>query len=297
MANHIVLRMPTASAPKVRALFETHGFEFKDLAHAFWTAKGPSCGITFYRSGKLMLQGKGCAAWHQVLMAEDAEAKPYASALAKHPSPAPQLWIGTDEAGKGDYFGPLVVSGCAVRLDQLDLLQTLAVDDSKRRADASVREIARSLRSIVVFETISISPKRYNELIGTMRTVNNIMIWAHCQVIERLLERTKADFVLVDRFVSDEKMRARLGPLGKATRFAQRPKAEEDPAVAAASILARSAYINALWQLREQFGVHFPGGAAAQTLAAGREFLVVHGRERLGEVGKLHFSTTQQFGG
>ncbi len=297
MANHIVLRMPKEDAPKVRAHFEKNGFEFKPQNHAFWTAKGPSCNVTFYHSGKLMLQGKACGEWHQTLMAENASAKPYASALAKHPSPPPQMWIGTDEAGKGDYFGPLVVSGCAIRLDQLELLQTLAVDDSKKRADSSVREIARNLRSIVVFETISIGPARYNELIRKMRTVNNIMVWAHCQVIENLLERTQSDFVLVDRFVKDAQMRARLGPLGKETRFAQRPKAEEDPAVAAASILARSAYLGALWTLREQFGIHFPGGAAAATLAAGREFLTVHGRDRLHEVGKIHFSTTEQFGG
>lgn len=299
----ITLKRDPVEAPQLRAFFSAQGFTFKDIPYAFWQAQGLGCSATLYHSGKLLMQGKEAAAWRHKLSGAQPGAGPYAEALAKHPLPAPKAWIGTDETGKGDYFGPLVVSGVCVYPDQLELLAELGVDDSKALSNARVPELARAVEALGWSETIVISPPRYNQMQAQMGTVNKVMAWAHAKVIENLLAGREdrapcgADFVLVDRFTGEAEMGRALGPLARAVRFEQRPKAEDDPAVAAASVVARAAYLRRLKALSRAYGMTLPGGAGAPTLSAGRAFLERHGRDQLGEVAKLHFRTTQQIGG
>ena len=59
------------------------------------------------------------------------------------------IWIGTDEAGKGDYFGPLVVAGFALERSRVELLAELAVGDSKTLADSRMREMDEALRACI----------------------------------------------------------------------------------------------------------------------------------------------------
>lgn len=291
------LKLPPAEAPRLRVFFLDHGFELKDAPYAFWQARGPGCIATFYQSGKLLVQGPEADAWRGLLGDETPDARPFYRALAAHPTPAPVEWIGTDEAGKGDYFGPLVVAGVSLPREQIELLHTLGVDDSKALADARLPEMEQAIKAVCDTETLVITPTKYNELYSKMGNLNRLLAWAHGKVIENLLERRPADFVLVDQFANDQTMHRALGPRGKASRFAQRPRAEADPAVAAASVLARNAYLRNLGALSRRFGVRLHPGAGAPTLASGRAFLEQCGREALREVAKLHFATTQQIGG
>ena len=105
------IKLAPIEAPATRAFFAEHGFEFRDAPHAFWQARGPGCNATFYMSGKLLLQGKEADVYRGLLGDESPDARPYHQALKLQPKPAPAAWIGTDETGKGDYFGPLVVAG------------------------------------------------------------------------------------------------------------------------------------------------------------------------------------------
>ena len=147
-------------------------------------------------------------------------------------------------------------------------------------------------------EVLTIGPEKYNALYGKIGNLNKLLAWAHCKVIENLLERAKdpsIEWVLIDRFASEHVIKRSLGPLGREARIDQWPKAESDPAVGAASVLARGAYLRGLKSLSRRFGVNLRGGAGGPTLASGREFISKHGVEALGQVGKLHFATTQQF--
>lgn len=294
------IKLDPIEAPATRRFFEEHGFELRDAPHAFWQARGPGCNATFYQSGKLLLQGKEADVFRGLLGDDTPEARPYWRALQKHPKPAPKAWIGTDEAGKGDYFGPLTVAGVVVTPENLELLATLGVDDSKAVADSKVGELDRAIQGLCPCEVMYISPATYNRLHAKMRTVNAIMAWAHAKVIHTLLERVESprpDWILVDRFANDRVMTRAIGALPEGVRFNQWPKAEEDPAVAAASVLARAAYLRGLASLGKRFGVKLHGGAGTPALAAGRKFLETVGRDQLGEVAKLHFATTQQIGG
>src|SRR5208282_722466 len=77
--------------------------------------------------------------------------------------------------------------------------------------------------------------------------------------------------------------------LGQSIELVQRHKAEEDLAVAAASILARNEFVTRLRDLAKKFEMEFPKGASAKVDAAAKEFVAKRGAEHLGEVAKLHF--------
>ncbi len=166
------LKLPTSEEPALKSFFLNQGFMFEDLAYAFWRAKIPGCTAAFYKSGKLLLQGSEADAYRRRLSEQNDAAKPYEAALAKHPSPAPVIWIGTDEAGKGDYFGPLVVAGFALERSRVELLAELAVGDSKTLADSRMREMDEALRACGQSELLVVGPQKYNELHAKMGNVN-----------------------------------------------------------------------------------------------------------------------------
>ncbi len=291
------LKIPAAEAPRLRQLFLQNGFELQDAQYAFWQARGVGCVATFYHSGKLVMQGTEADAWRHLVAEDVPAARPYAAALSKHPKPPPTEWIGTDEAGKGDYFGPLVVAGVSLPRTALEVLATLGVDDSKALSDERMPAMVQAIRAVAKTEELIIMPAKYNELYQKMPNVNRILGWAHGKVIENLLSQGAAEWVLVDKFVDDAVFRRSLGEKGKAIPLQLRTKAEEDPAVAAASILARTAYMRGLASLGRRFGVTLPAGAGAPVLRMGHTLVELHGRDCLMELGKLHFSTTQQIVG
>ncbi len=81
---------------------------------------------------------------------------------------------------------------------------------------------------------------------------------------------------------------------GRRIELQQRPRAESDPAVAAASILARAEFLLALRKLEETYGQAFPKGASETVRAAAADLVRKRGPEVLLEVAKCHFRTTDQ---
>lgn len=289
------LKLDPIEASGIRAFFLEHDFEIQDAPYAFFSAKGVDCIATFYTSGKLLVQGKEADVWRGLLGDLIPDARPYHRALSQHPRPAPAVWIGTDEAGKGDYFGPLVVAGVALRREHLEILQTLGVDDSKALADSRLPEMEQAILALGPSEVLVMSPTKYNELHTRMGNLNKLLAWAHGRVIESLLEKApEASWVLIDRFADEAVIRRGLGERGRGVQVSMRPKAEEDPAVAAASILARCAYLRNLHSLSRRVGVKLHPGAGPPTLASAREFVATHGKAALGDVAKVHFVTTEQ---
>src|SRR6266542_6681917 len=79
--------------------------------------------------------------------------------------------------------------------------------------------------------------------------------------------------------------------LGREIELVQRHKAEEDVAVAAASILARHEFVTRLAALEKQFEMKLPKGASAAVDAAAKEFVSRYGAQNLVKVAKMHFRT------
>ena len=207
--------------------------------------------------------------------------------------PAEPGRIGTDESGKGDFFGPLVIAAFFLPEGQEEVLSELGVKDSKRTSDARVREIAGTLkRGYPYHSVVAIGPEKYNELWGKLRNLNRILAWGHARAIENILERVPAGKAVTDQFGDEKFVRNALLKKGRDIELVQMPRAEDDPAVAAASILARDGFLTRLYALSRDFGIELPKGASSIVEDAAVRLVKAEGPEVLGKVAKTHFKTT-----
>jgi len=202
--------------------------------------------------------------------------------------------IGTDESGKGDYFGPLVVAGVYLPDGQEDVLRDLGVKDSKRTSDNRVRDLAALIKAGYKHSVVAIGPDKYNDLYAKLRNLNKLLAWAHARVIENILERTRAPLVITDQFGDERFVQNALLKKGRTIELVQKGRAEEDMAVAAASILARAEFLHRLQALGRDVGLELPKGSppAAEEVAA--ELVRRHGPDILRKVAKLHFKLTER---
>jgi ribonuclease HIII len=200
--------------------------------------------------------------------------------------------LGTDESGKGDYFGPLVIAGFFCPEGQEGVLTELGVRDSKALSDKRVLDIAAVLRPGYIHSVVAIGPEKYNELYGHFRNLNKLLAWGHARVIENILERVNAGRAVTDQFGDERFVQQALMTKGRTIELEQRPRGEADPAVAAASILARAEFLKRLEALSREWGVSLHKGAGPPVEAAAAAFLERHGEGALGQVAKLHFKTT-----
>ncbi len=202
--------------------------------------------------------------------------------------------IGTDESGKGDFFGPLVVAGFFLPEGQEGVLRELGVRDSKKLSDGRVLEIARSLRQGYKSSVVAIGPERYNALYRNLRNLNRLLAWGHARVIENLLAEVNCALAITDQFGDQRFVREALLKKGKNINLIQKTRAEDDLAVAAASILARAHFLYKLKDLSEEFGLELPKGASSLVEEAGLKLVKKHGPEILEKVAKTHFKTTEK---
>lgn len=288
----LVLKVPPAKREALRKRLGGEAFDFRTVPYALFSAKGEGVVATLYRSGKLVVQG----ADPDIFVArylEGAAAVPPKTKVADEPpleAVPTETLVGSDECGKGDFFGPLVV--CAVRLDP-DRAQELSgsgVMDSKRLDDERAKRIGGALRSVLPHAIRRLDPPEYNRRWAEVRNVNLLLADLHADAIRELAEPGMA--VLVDRFAAKDLFAERLGDLH--LRLEQRPRAESNLAVAAASILAREEFLTALDELSERAALTLRKGAGTPTDRSAVEYARLHGVEALGKVAKLHFKNTEK---
>lgn len=204
-------------------------------------------------------------------------------------------YIGTDESGKGDYFGPLVIAG--VFLDPITekKLADAGVRDSKKISDGRIREYADMIRSYLPrqqYSVVAIGPEKYNELYQKIANLNHLLAWGHARVIENILANVDCLKVISDQFGDESLIKKALMEKGKKIELLQMPKAEQHTAVAAASILAREDFLNRLADLGKVAGMQLPKGASIEVEKTARLLLEKHGYDALKKYVKIHFKTT-----
>lgn len=292
----LVVQLAPAHAETLKRKLDPARFEFRSAPHAFFSVRGDGVVVTFYNSGKLVIQGSGARLFVEQYV-QDLGAGKVAGGKSSAPTPAIETpdapLIGSDECGKGDYFGPLVV--CAVRLEpaQTRELENGLVRDSKTLSDAACLKLGAALRSRCAHAIARLDPPQYNETWGRLRNVNEVLADLHESAIRKLAR--PGDHVLVDKFADESLLRRRL--TGLEIELAQRVRAESVLAVAAASIIAREEFLTALAELSDENAVDLHKGAGEPVDVAARRFVALHGREKLGNVAKLHFKNTQKLGG
>jgi len=201
--------------------------------------------------------------------------------------------IGIDESGKGDYFGPLVIAAVLVTPPDEPDLRLIQVRDSKRISDGRILEMAPDIRQVCRHSVVAIGPKRYNELYEKIKNLNRILAWGHARALENILAQTECTLAISDQFGDERFILNALLEKGKSIQLIQRPKAEDDLAVAAASILARAEFLTRLKKLSDEIGIALPKGASPAVEIAARTIVRKLGRAGLEGVAKLHFKTTQ----
>lgn len=204
----------------------------------------------------------------------------------------PDGLIGIDEAGKGDYFGPLVIAACFSN-EKIDIeFGKIGLRESKNISDSRAFTLENIIKRISPFEIVAIGPEKYNELHKKMRNLNRLLAWGHSRALENLLAKTNPLEVIADQFGDKRLIENALMNKGRSVNLTQRHKAEAVPAVAAASVLARAEFLRRLDGLSKQYGVKLHKGAGPPTDEAGRRFIEIRGREALAKVAKIHFKNT-----
>lgn len=209
-------------------------------------------------------------------------------------------WIGTDESGKGDFFGPLVVGAVLVNNSTEEKLVAKGIKDCKALSDDKVRALAVNIREICCghYVELELLPSRYNALYQKLRSegknLNQLLAWAHARAIEDLLQIQPCRFAIVDQFANERQILSRLMAKGRDLTLIQSHRAERNIAVAAASILARDRFLFRLDNFRDTYGMEFPKGASNAVIAAAKRFVKERGREALSDVAKTHFKTMDE---
>jgi ribonuclease HIII len=293
-------KLSDAQAATLRAWLAAHDYQFREVPYARYAAEKEKTNLVFYESGKLVVQGKGTQEFIEFVLEPEIlqEARLGYEAVLNPDLILPRL--GVDESGKGDFFGPLCIAGAYVNESVVKAWKDSGIRDSKNiSSDKRMKELAELIRKTpgCVSTVVPIGNDAYNRLYFKMRSVNSMLAWGHARVIENLMllkhQMNPAPIrAISDQFASNKEVVAKaLMSLGKGIELVQKHKAEEDLAVAAASILARHEFVTRLGTLGKQFGMVFPKGASAAVDAAAKEFIAKSGVENLPKVAKMHFRT------
>ncbi|HLX55756.1 MAG TPA: ribonuclease HIII [Ktedonobacteraceae bacterium] len=202
--------------------------------------------------------------------------------------------IGCDESGKGDYFGPLVIAAVYVDLQSEQRLQEMGVRDSKLLTDNRMLMMAEEIKKLCPHIVVPVDPKRYNALYAKTGNLNRLLAWGHAWTLEQLLDKVPVKLAIIDQFGDLSYILNALLEKGRRITIEQRTRAEEDIAVAAASILARARFVQFVEQLSKSVGEALPKGASDPAIiTVGRRIVAREGKDKLAEIAKLHFRTTE----
>lgn len=286
-------------ASRLRQILERNGFQFSPKEHTLYAASNGRVNVAVYAKGpKVLVQGKGTADFVTFTLEPEVLE---AAELGYEEILNPDMFephFGIDESGKGDFFGPLVVAGVYVDREIARQFRDAGVMDSKRiTTDDGIRALADAIRAIPRAQSyvLSLGPAKYNEMYPKYRSLNYMLAWAHAEVITvlkryvpecpRALSDQFADEALLDRAVKARK----LGDF----QLDQRTKGEADPAVAAASILARERFIDWMDECSRRLGFALPRGATHVKKEAAR-LIAERGADALPKVAKMHFKTANE---
>lgn len=286
---------------KLESHLQAQGWEFSDLAHAHWKAISNKTNVSAYKSGKVCVQGKGTKELVQFFI------EPEILGVAKfgyedvifETEEKEQLepHCGIDESGKGDFFGPLVITCAYTDARSAKALFKIGVTDSKKiKSDKKMLSLAVEIKKIIVgqYATIALGPEAYNRFYKKERNLNTMLGWGHAKALENLLQKVPSCQVAIsDKFSKTGSVTKALQEKGKQVKLIERTKAEEDIAVAAASIIARAEFVQRLDRLGKDLGVELPKGASSKVIEVGKKIIDLHGPEILEKTSKTHFKTTQ----
>jgi ribonuclease HIII len=301
--GNVVLKRNLNEMMKMKNYYSANLLE-KIPPGGLFAAKTSSCMITAYKSGKVLFQGNAveeeAKKWGETSIQKPTftQKKPTSGHLPQNISSL--SFIGSDEVGTGDFFGPITVVAAYVKKEDIPLLKELGVRDSKDLNDQKISEIAKLIKDIIPHSLLTLHNEKYNQLQQSGMSQGKLKALLHNQAISHVLNKIapiKPEGILIDQFVQSSTYYQHLK--GQKTIVKENvyfsTKAEGvHIAVAAASILARHAFVQYFEKLSEAAGFTIPKGAGAKVDLAAAKLIIAKGRDVLPKFVKLHFANTDK---
>lgn len=268
-----------------------------------FAAKLPDTAITAYTSGKVLFQGGGAEREASLWGNTESKTTPTKAKTKGDVLPerlAERSVVGSDETGTGDFFGPVTVAACYVRADQLELVRELGVKDSKQLTDDIMRNIAPDLEATLIHSVLTLKNDKYNDVQGRGWSQGKIKALLHNQALKHVLRKMgeeKPNYILIDQFAERSTYYRHIQSEPDIIRdnVLFSTKAEElHLSVAAASIIARVAFLKEMDRLSELAGMALPKGAGARVDEVAAKILLTRGEEKLKSMTKWHFANAMK---
>ncbi|HCY9812718.1 TPA: ribonuclease HIII [Staphylococcus aureus] len=270
-------------------------------------AKYQNTTVNIYQSGKVMFQGNHAEAvskellpQHSQLNTNKTKKKNMANSSREQTLMYDQFnCIGSDEAGSGDYFGPLTVCAAFVTKEHVPILKTLGVDDSKKLTDTKIVELAEQLVAFIPHSLLTLHNDKYNIQQAKGWTQVKMKAVLHNEAIKNVLEKidsSQLDYIVIDQFAKREVYsHYALSdiPLPKKTKFETKGESKS-LAIAVASIISRYAFITYMDQISKYINMTIPKGAGAKVDVIAAKIIKKYGLSRLDTISKKHFKNREK---
>jgi len=292
------IQLNNSQTEKLYSILKNKDYTFTKHEHMIWKASRPGLIISAYKSGKIVIQGK--EAQDFVLFTLELEilqkaSLGYEKILLKQYEISFTPHIGIDESGKGDFFGPLIISAVFVDDESYSVLTKIGVKDSKEiKSDKKIVEISDKIKQVVKgkYSIVAIGNEAYNKLYSKIRNLNHMLAWGHARALENLLTKEiDCTFAISDKFGDERLIQDALLEKGKKIKLVQQTKAESDIAVAAASIIARAEFVKRMNRISEEIKIKLPKGANTLIKETALKIIKQYGEEKLKLISKTHFKT------
>ncbi|MBV7506048.1 ribonuclease HIII [Bacillus sp. sid0103] len=305
--GNVVLNLEMNKIMEMRGYYGKNLID-KNIPGSVFAAKTSACMITAYKSGKVLFQGndseREASKWGSATVSPNKHAsssKPKSTAKGDLPIGISQMSvIGSDEVGTGDFFGPITVVAAYVKKENIPLLKELGVRDSKDLNDEKIIAIAKVIKDIIPFSLMTLKNEKYNQVQQSGMSQGKMKAILHNQAILNVLDKIapeKPEAILIDQFVQGstyfQHIKGQKAVAKENVYFSTKAEGIH-LAVAAASILARYAFIQYIDKLSESAGFKIPKGAGAQVDVAAAKLIMSKGRDILPSFVKLHFANTDK---
>ena len=289
------LKLQGDQLDKLGQALSSRGWPTREVQYARHAFDGDQVKVVAYESGKLVVQGRGTEDFVTNIL----EPEVTGEILLGYEEVNNPEWFephaGLDESGKGDLFGPVVTACVIGDGDMVRSWMEAGIRDSKTITDGAILKMAKHIASTkgVVIKTAFTGMLKYNELYGKFGdNLNKMLAWLHGRALNDALELRKPAWGLLDQFSKQPLVQKYVE--GTGFDLQMRTKAEEDPVVAAASVIARATWLQQMKKLEELAGRSIPKGSGAQAKEVATQLFKQFGEERMGEFCKMHFKTAYE---
>lgn len=294
------LKLDDAQMNKLRGILQERGWTPFEVAYSRFAFRADhvKVNVTAYTSGKVVVAGKGTEDFvRDILEPEVTGAPKLGYDEVNHPD-----WFeshaGLDESGKGDFFGPVIAATVIADRPAIDAWIAAGVKDSKKIAEPQIMRLDALIRGTrgAVVRTCFCGMPKYNELMGRPgANLNRLLAWQHATALEQALGQKRVPWGLLDQFSEQPLVQRELTRKGvKDFDLRMRTKAEEDPVVAAASVVARAEFVRQMRDLSERLGEPLQKGAGSGVKAQAAAIVNRLGARALTDFAKLHFRTAYE---